>query len=82
MSKYQYISFRAPKELVDAIDQLARRESDRTGLPVDRSGIVRRAIEEDLKRRPATIPEHQIEAAQVLIDQQAAQALTKEGGAA
>lgn len=79
MSKYQYISFRAPKELVDAIDQLARRESDRTGLPVDRSGIVRRAIEDDLKRRPATIPAHQIEAALAMIDKQA---LGKKGGAA
>ena len=81
MSKYQYISFRAPKELVDAIDQLARRESDRTGLPVDRSGIVRRAIEEDLKRRPATIHASQLETAQALIDHHAAQALEANGGA-
>ena len=66
MSKYQYISFRAPKELVDASDQLARRESDRTGLPVDRSCLVRRAIAQDLRRRPAIIPEHQIEAAMAL----------------
>ena len=47
----KYINFRAPQALVDAIDELARQETRRTGLPVDRSGIIRRALEEDLKMR-------------------------------
>jgi metal-responsive CopG/Arc/MetJ family transcriptional regulator len=37
--------------MVESIDRLAQLETKRTGLPVDRSGIVRRALEEDLKRR-------------------------------
>lgn len=50
MSKQQYISFRAPAELVEAIDRMARLETERTGLPVDRSGIIRRALERDLEK--------------------------------
>jgi hypothetical protein len=50
MANHKYISFRAPAELVEAIDRMARHESERTGLPVDRSGIVRRALERDLAR--------------------------------
>lgn len=49
--KRKFISFLAPAELIDAIDRMARAETERTGLPVNRSGIVRRALEEDLKRR-------------------------------
>jgi Arc/MetJ-type ribon-helix-helix transcriptional regulator len=50
---FKNISVRFPAEMVEAIDRLARLETERTGLPVDRSGIVRRALEEDLKRRQA-----------------------------
>jgi hypothetical protein len=49
--EHKYINFRAPKALVDAIDELARQETKRTGLPVDRSGIIRRALETDLEAR-------------------------------
>jgi hypothetical protein len=49
--KFKIISVRFTADIVEAIDQLARMESDRTGLPVDRSGIVRRALEQDLARR-------------------------------
>lgn len=51
--RYKFISLRAPAELVEKIDALARAETERTGLPVDRSGIVRRALEQDLARREA-----------------------------
>lgn len=51
--KFKIISVRFTADIVEAIDQLARMESDRTGLPVDRSGIVRRALEQDLARRKA-----------------------------
>lgn len=51
---HKYINFRAPKALVDAIDELAQLEAKRTGLPVDRSGIIRRALEQDLERRKKT----------------------------
>jgi len=49
--QHKTITFRAPVSLIQAIDELARLESARTGLPVDRSGIVRRALEVDLERR-------------------------------
>ena len=52
--KYKIISVRFTADIVDAIDRLARLETERTGLPVDRSGIVRRAIEQDLARREAS----------------------------
>jgi Arc/MetJ-type ribon-helix-helix transcriptional regulator len=48
---FKNISVRFTAEMVEAIDRLAQLETKRTGLPVDRSGIVRRALEEDLKRR-------------------------------
>jgi Arc/MetJ-type ribon-helix-helix transcriptional regulator len=48
---FKNISVRFPSDMVEAIDRLAQLETKRTGLPVDRSGIVRRALEEDLKRR-------------------------------
>jgi hypothetical protein len=49
--KRRFISFLAPAELVEAIDRMAIAETERTGLPVNRSGIMRRALEEDMKRR-------------------------------
>ena len=52
-TKFKTISVRFTADIVEAIDQLARLESERTGLPVDRSGIVRRALEQDLARREA-----------------------------
>lgn len=45
------ITIRVPVALVEAIDQLAQDEAERTGLRVDRSSIVRRALTEDLERR-------------------------------
>lgn len=51
--KYKTISVRFTAEVAEAIDRLARLETERTGLPVDRSGIVRRALEQDLARREA-----------------------------
>jgi Arc/MetJ-type ribon-helix-helix transcriptional regulator len=50
---FKNISVRFTAEMVESIDRLAQLETKRTGLPVDRSGIVRRALEEDLKRRQA-----------------------------
>lgn len=44
----QYLSIRAPKSLVDRLDQLARDEAARTGLTVKRSAIVRRALEREV----------------------------------
>lgn len=52
-TKFKTIGVRCPADIVEAIDRLARLESERTGLPVDRSGIVRRALEQDLARREA-----------------------------
>lgn len=46
-----YINFRAPAELVQNLDELAEAEARRTGLPVGRSALIRRALEEDLERR-------------------------------
>lgn len=46
-----YINFRAPAELVQKLDELAEAEARRTGLPVGRSALIRRALEEDLERR-------------------------------
>lgn len=46
--QHKTITIRAPVELIAAIDDAARQESARTGLPVDRSGIIRRALERDL----------------------------------
>jgi predicted transcriptional regulator len=48
---YVYINFRAPADLVARIDELAEAEAKRTGLPVHRSAIIRRALEADLERR-------------------------------
>lgn len=45
------ITIRVPVPLVAAIDRLAQDEAERTGLRVDRSSIVRRALTEDLERR-------------------------------
>lgn len=45
------ITIRVPVPLVEAIDQLALDEAERTGLRVDRSSVVRRALTEDLERR-------------------------------
>jgi Arc/MetJ-type ribon-helix-helix transcriptional regulator len=50
---FKNISVRFTAEMVESIDRLAQLETKRTGLPVDRSGIVRRALEEDLARREA-----------------------------
>jgi len=49
--EHVYINFRAPADLVQRIDELAEAESKRTGLPVGRSALIRRAIEEDIERR-------------------------------
>lgn len=49
--EYTNITVRVPVELTEALDQLALDETKRTGLRVDRSSVVRRAIVEDLERR-------------------------------
>ena len=51
--KFKIISVRFTADIVEAIDRLARLEAERTGLSVDRSSIVRRALEQDLARREA-----------------------------
>jgi hypothetical protein len=38
------VVFRAPRELVEAIDQLAQQEMQTHGLPCDRSALIRRAL--------------------------------------
>ncbi len=53
MAKHMTITIRAPVELIQGIERLAREEQERTGLPVDRSGIIRRALERDLAARQA-----------------------------
>ena len=55
-NKFKTISVRFTAEIAEAIDRLARLETERTGLPVDRSGIVRRALEQDLARREQAQP--------------------------
>ena len=49
--QFANINIRVPVALVQAIDQLVEDEAKRTGLRVDRSSIVRRAITEDIERR-------------------------------
>lgn len=51
--KHAYINFRAPADLIARLDAMADAESKRTGLPVGRSAMIRRAIEQDLERRKA-----------------------------
>ena len=48
---YITITIRVPTTLVQGIDQLVEDEAKRTGLRVDRSSVVRRALIEDLARR-------------------------------
>lgn len=43
-NEYQNINVRIPAEVVASIDQAAEAESQRTGLRVDRSQIVRRVL--------------------------------------
>lgn len=51
----QYLSIRVPKWIVDRLDALTRQESDRTGLSVSRSAVVRRALEREVSNiEPAT----------------------------
>jgi hypothetical protein len=38
------VCFRASKHLVKALDRLARKETSRTGYPVERSKIIRRIL--------------------------------------
>ena len=52
--EHVYINFRAPSELVQRLDELAAAETSRTGLPVGRSALIRRALEQDLERRRVT----------------------------
>lgn len=47
------ITVRVPRELRDLLQQLAEAESKRTGLRVDISSVVRRALMEDLSKRRA-----------------------------
>lgn len=49
--KHTNITIRVPVALVEALDRLAQAESERTGLRIDRSNLVRRAITEDIERR-------------------------------
>jgi predicted transcriptional regulator len=49
--KHAYINFRAPADLIARLDAMAEAESKRTGLPVGRSAMIRRAVEQDLTRR-------------------------------
>lgn len=49
--EHVYINFRAPADLVQKLDELAEAEARRTGLPVGRSALIRRALEQDLERR-------------------------------
>lgn len=49
--QFANINIRVPVALVQAIDQLVEEEAKRTGLRVDRSSIVRRALTEDIERR-------------------------------
>lgn len=49
--KHIYINFRAPADLIARLDAVAEAESKRTGLPVGRSAVIRRAIEQDITRR-------------------------------
>ena len=51
--KQVYINFRAPVELIARLDAMAEAEAKRTGLPVGRSAMIRRALERDLERRKA-----------------------------
>ena len=51
--KHVYINFRAPADLIARLDAMAEAESKRTGLPVGRSAMIRRALEQDLERRRA-----------------------------
>lgn len=48
---YTNLTIRVPVALAEALDKLAADEAERTGLRVDRSSVVRRAITEDLERR-------------------------------
>lgn len=47
------ITVRVPRELRDMLQALAEAESKRTGLRVDISSVVRRALMEDLAKRGA-----------------------------
>lgn len=49
--EFTNVNVRVTTELLEAIDALAERESKATGLQVNRSDIVRRALTEDLRRR-------------------------------
>lgn len=49
--KHTNITIRVPVALVEALDRLAQAESERTGLRIDRSNLVRRAITKDIERR-------------------------------
>lgn len=55
--EHVYLNFRASAELVRRIDELAEAESKRTGLPVGRSALIRRAIEQDIERRKQDRPQ-------------------------
>lgn len=51
--EFKNVTFRAPTRLIEQIDDLASLESSRTGLRVDRSSIIRRALERDLAQHKA-----------------------------
>lgn len=53
MAIHQNINVRVPAELAERIDEEARLESERTGLRVDRSQIVRRALIQALMPKKA-----------------------------
>lgn len=52
----QQITFRAPPELVAALNEAARTEAKRLDLPVDRSAILRRLIARELTGSAAVAP--------------------------
>lgn len=51
MSEKKLVSFNAPAELIDEVDELVRFEAEQIGLPVDRTGFIVRALRNDAEQR-------------------------------
>jgi Arc/MetJ-type ribon-helix-helix transcriptional regulator len=50
-AKMVSVHMRMPANIVEGLRALAENEQARTGLPVNVSAVVRRALEDDLRRR-------------------------------